>query len=211
MKFWRQFTRMWRQRNAPSHPRCRTRQQRPQGLGSHRRRIPTRSLGRTAFPSLRRLFKGVTKQRLMHGCVVAYHGTPSVVNARSICRDGFLVGTGNAAGDGIYFAKDTGTAKAHAGSTGVYVKCVIKLGRTCVWGAPMQARYAAWCQSRRVHPDNSAMTAFLLQQGYKTLQSGNVIVVLAPQFVNPTAWKRKSRFIKVLSVHRASDGARIRV
>jgi hypothetical protein len=55
------------------------------------------------------------------------------------------------------------------------------------------------------------MTAFLLQHGYNTLQNGKVVVVLAPQFANPTAWKRKSRLIKVLSVHRTSDDARVRV
>ncbi len=147
----------------------------------------------------------------MRGRVIAYHGTPSAVNARSILRDGFMAGGGNALGDGVYLATDLATAKAHAGGTGVYLKCSVKLGRTCFWGPPMQARYAAWCQRRVVRQDNSAMTAFLLQHGYNTLQNGKVVVVLAPQFANPTAWKRKSRLIKVLSVHRASDDARVRV
>jgi len=53
------------------------------------------------------------------------------------------------------------------------------------------------------------VTAFLLQHGYHTLQNGKVVVVLAPQFANPTAWKR--RLIKVLSVHQASDDRRIHV
>jgi len=121
-----------------------------------------------------------------------------------------MTGGGNALGDGVYLTTDLNTAKGYA-SGGAYLKCLVTLGRTCVWGTPMQARFAAWCQSRGVRQDNSAMTAFLLQHGFKTLQSGNVIVVLAPQFANPTAWKRKSRFIRVLSVHRASDGAQIRV
>jgi hypothetical protein len=56
-----------------------------------------------------------------------------------------------------------------------------------------------------------SVTAFLLQHGYHTLQNGKVVVVLAPQFANPTAWKRKSRLIKVLSVHQASDDRRIHV
>jgi hypothetical protein len=147
----------------------------------------------------------------MHGRVIAYHGTPSALNACSIFRDGFMAGSGNALGDGVYLATDLATAKTHAGSAGVYLKCSVKLGRTCFRGPSMQARYAAWCQKRGVRQDASAMTAFLLQHGYNTLQNGKVVVVLAPQFANPTAWKRKSRLIKVLSVHRASDDARIRV
>lgn len=121
-----------------------------------------------------------------------------------------MTGGGNALGDGVYLTTDLNAAKGYA-SGGVYLKCLVTLGRTCVWGSPMQARYGAWCQSRGVRQDNSAMTAFLLQHGYKTLQSGNVVVVLSPQFANPSAWKRKSGLIRVLSIHRASDGARIDV
>jgi hypothetical protein len=147
----------------------------------------------------------------MRGRVVAYHGTPSITNARSICRDGFMAGGGNSLGDGIYLATDLATAKSYAGSTGVYVKCLVNLGRTCVWGAPMQARYAAWCQRHSVQQDNSAMTAFLLRNGFNTVQNGKIVVVLSPGYRNPTAWKLKSRFIKVLSVHRGSDDRRINV
>jgi hypothetical protein len=147
----------------------------------------------------------------MHGRLVAYHGTPSPLNAGSILRDGFMAGSGNALGDGIYLATDLATAKAHAGSAGVYLKCSVKLGRTCFWGPLMQARYAAWCQKRGVRQDASAMTAFLLQHGYNTLQNGKVVVVLVPQFVNPTAWKRKLHQIRILSVHRAADDRRIHV
>jgi hypothetical protein len=75
----------------------------------------------------------------------------------------------------------------------------------------MQVRYAAWCRRHGVQQDNSAMTAFLLRNGFNTIQNGKVVVVLLPGYRNPTAWKRKSRFIRVLSVHRASNGARIKV
>jgi hypothetical protein len=85
----------------------------------------------------------------MRGRVIAYHGTPSVVNAQSILRDGFMAGGGNALGDGVYLATDLATAKAHAGATGVYLKCSVKLGRTCFWGPPMQARYAACGKTTR--------------------------------------------------------------
>lgn len=121
-----------------------------------------------------------------------------------------MAGSGNALGDGTYLA-DVASAKSYAGSTGVYLKCLVTLGRTCVWGAPMQARYAVWCQRHGVQQDNSAMTAFLLRNGFNTIQSGKVVVVLSPGYRNPTAWKRKSRFIRVLSVHRASNDARINV
>lgn len=147
----------------------------------------------------------------MRGRVVAYHGTPSVTNARSILKDGFMAGGGNALGDGIYLATDLATAKGYASSTGVYLKCLVKLGRTCMWGPPMQARYAAWCLRHGVQQDNSAMTAFLMRNGFNTVQNGKVVVVLSPGYRNPTAWKRKSQFIRVLSVHRACDGTRINV
>lgn len=132
-------------------------------------------------------------------------------NARSILRHGFMTGGGNALGDGVYFATDAITAKRFAGSAGVYLKCRITLGQSCFWGPPMQARYAAWCQKRGVRQDNSAMTAFLLQHGYRTLQNGKIIVVLMPQFANPTAWKRKMRQVRILSVHRGTDDRRIHV
>lgn len=211
MKLWRQFTRMWRRPSAPPHPRYRRRRHNKHGGGLRPRQPPARSLGRTALNGLRRMLNGVAKPHLMRGRIVAFHGTPSVTNARSIRRDGFMAGNGNALGDGIYLATDVATAKSYAGSTGVYVKCLVTLGRTCVWGAPMQARYAAWCQRHGVQQDNSAMTAFLLRNGYNTIQNGKVVVVLQPGYRNPTAWKRKSRFIRVLSIHRASDGARINV
>jgi hypothetical protein len=147
----------------------------------------------------------------MRGRVIAYHGTPSALNAQSILRDGFMAGGGNALGDGVYLATDVATAKTHAGTAGVYLKCSVKLGRTCFWGPPMQARYVAWCQKRGVRQDNSGMTAFLLQHGYNTLQNGKVVVVLSPQFVNPTAWKRKLHRVRILSVHRTTDDRQIRV
>jgi hypothetical protein len=122
-----------------------------------------------------------------------------------------MTGSGNALGDGIYLATDLATAKTHAGGAGVYLKCSVELGRTCFWGPPMQARYATWCQRRGVRQDPSAITAFLIQQGYNTLQNRKVVVVLAPQFANPTAWKRRQPRIKILGVHRASDDRRVHV
>lgn len=213
MNILQHLRRIWLQRPPPRirPPRGRKQQRLHGGGGNHHRPRPPRSFRLTAVRGLHRLFSGSSKPNLMRGRVVAYHGTPSVTNARSIVRDGFMAGGGNALGDGIYLATDLATAKGYSGSTGVYVKCLVTLGRTCIWGAPMQARYAAWCQRHSVQQDNSAMTAFLLRNGFNTIQNGKVVVVLSPGYRNPTAWKQKSRFIRVLSVHRASDGARLNV
>ncbi|MBT7808070.1 hypothetical protein HN766_21400 [Candidatus Poribacteria bacterium] len=74
----------------------------------------------------------------------------------------------------------------------------------------MERQFQQWLRQRNVTADNSAKTAFLLQQGYHTLRSGDVIVVLQPQFANPTAWKQRTSRIRVLSAHDAR-GKRIRV
>jgi hypothetical protein len=122
-----------------------------------------------------------------------------------------MVGSGNALGDGIYLALDLPTAKGYAGANGVYLKCRVSLGKTCQWDGAMQRRYAQWCQAKGVHPNNSAITAFLVQHGYDTVQQGKIIVVLAPQYANPSAWKHRHRQIHILSVHRTADDHRIRV
>ncbi len=142
--------------------------------------------------------------------VTAYHGTPSLENARSILRHGWMVGSGNASGDGIYLALDRATAKSYAGHSGVYLQCRIS-GRICQWNAAIQAQYGAWCQARGVRQDNSARTAFLIQQGYEIQENGSVLVVLAPQMANPTAWKRKDRRIRIVGVYRAADDRRLRL
>jgi hypothetical protein len=141
---------------------------------------------------------------------IAYHGTPSTENAKSIVRHGWMVGSGNAAGDGIYLAQDLATAKSYAGSQGVYVKCRVS-GSVCQWTHAIQAQHDAWCAARGVRQDNSARTAFLIQQGFEVLQTGTVLVVLAPQFANPTAYKRKDRRIRILGIYRASDDRRVKV
>lgn len=156
--------------------------------------------------------KGVVKPSgLLKGTTTVYHGTPSVENARSIARNGWMVGSGNVLGDGIYFARNLSTARSYASSGGVYLKCAVKLGRTCTWDANMQQRFQQWCRRTGASQDRSAQTSFLLKNGYDTIQNGEVIVVLAPQYANPTAHKRKDRRIRILSIHRASDDRRVRV
>lgn len=160
---------------------------------------------------------GLTKQRRQSGSqsrrhtVVAFHGTPSEQNAKSILKDGWICGTGNVCGDGIYFGADVSAAKSYAGTSGVYLKCSLKMGRTCNWNNTVQQRFDAWCRKKGVGADNSAKTAFLLQNKFDTLRNGKVVVVLTPGYRNPTAWKRKLRRIRILSIHRASDDRRIRV
>jgi len=145
------------------------------------------------------------------GSVVAYHGTPSAANAGDIVRNGFMVGRGNLLGDGVYFTTDKQAAKGYGGSRGVYLKCRIRLGKTCNWNGGLDSRFRQWCKSRSVIADSSAQTAFLLRQGFDTLRSGATLVVLRPQFANPSAYKVKLRQVRVLSVHRASDDRQIRV
>ena len=143
---------------------------------------------------------------------IVYHGTPTVENARSISRHGFMVGGGNALGDGIYLTTNVATAKTYARSGGCYLRCRATLSNVCTWTSADERRYGSWCKSRNVRPDNSAKTAYLIQNGYDGVVSGHVIVVLAPQYVNPTAWKRKrSRKVRVLSAHRAATGAAVRL
>ncbi len=140
---------------------------------------------------------------------MAYHGTPSALNAASILKDGWEVGSGNAFGDGIYFSQDLAEAKRYAGASGVYLRCLIRLGKSCTWNAETQRQYDAWCRARNVRPDNSAVAAFLLKRGFDTVVSGDMIVVLQPRYANPSAWRRKIFRIRVLSVHRAAGDGRV--
>jgi len=66
-------------------------------------------------------------------------------------------------------------------------------------------------QARRATGDASAKTAFLLARGFDRFRTGSVIVVLQPQFANPSDHKVKLRQVRILSVHGASDDGHIRV
>jgi hypothetical protein len=143
--------------------------------------------------------------------VIAYHGTPAAANAASIIKHGFMVKSGNALGDGVYLSQSLQEAKGYTGTIGVYLRCRVYLGRSAQWTPQLRNDYQLWCRERSVEVNNSAITGFLRQRGFSTLTSGNIIVVLWPQSANPSAWKRKFREISIISVHRASDDARIRV
>lgn len=144
------------------------------------------------------------------GGIIAYHGTPSAQNARSVFQHGWITGSGNAYGDGIYLATDIATAKAYAGNSGVYLKCRVRAGKCAKWGPELDRQFCEWSRRRNVPPDNSAKTAFLIQNGYHTLRHGKIVVVLQPQYANPSAWKQRTNRIHVMSVHDAR-GRRIRV
>jgi len=141
---------------------------------------------------------------------IAYHGTPAATNARSILRHGWMVGSGNAHGDGIYLSTRIQTAIAYAGSGGLYLKCRVS-GKACSWTPGMQSEFDRWCKCRMARADASAKTSFLIQRGVELVEVGDVLVVLAPQFANPTAWKWKNRQIKIIGVYRVSDDRPVRL
>jgi hypothetical protein len=170
---------------------------------------PNRRNGRVPRPNQRR--HGGHRHQSSHKSVIAYHGTPSEANAADILRNGFAIGAGNGFTDGVYFSTALTEAKGYARSNGVYLKCRIDLGRCAVWNAQMDQRFRDWCSAQNAPPTNSSKTAFLLKQRFQTLQAGQEVVVLWPQHKEVFAWKRKFWNVKILSVHRAGDDARIRV
>jgi len=134
--------------------------------------------------------------------VIVYHGTPSISTVKSIRRDGWQIGSGNAYGDGVYFSKNIEEARRYAGSSGAVIKCRVGLGKSAVWSPTMEKQFQAWCQKSNIPADASAKTAYLLKNGYKTLQSNSIIVVLKPQFANHSAWRQKIKEISIVSVHK---------
>lgn len=142
------------------------------------------------------------------GDIVAYHGTPTVENAKGILRDGWAVGLGNAHGDGIYATTDINVAKGYAGANGAVLKLSIH-GKSAVWSSSLQSQFTRWCAQQKCTPDMSAKTAFLLSQGYRVLRNGNVVVVLMRGYRNSMASKIRTRAIRVICITRASDNSPI--
>lgn len=145
------------------------------------------------------------------GWTEVWHGTPSKANAASIRRHGFLVSTGNSLGDGVYFTEDFSQAKGYAGSSGVCIRCWLKKVRCCIWDSAMDRKFRSWCAHRGVNPDNSARTAFLLRSGWRRLRAGKIWVVLAPQFANPGAWKKRFPGVKIVGFHDPRTKKTVRV
>lgn len=149
-----------------------------------------------------------TRRPRSAGDIVAYHGTPTLENAKGILRQGWAVGLGNAHGDGIYATTDINVAKGYAGTKGAVLKLSIR-GKTATWSSSFQSQFSRWCTQQKCTPDMSAKSAFLLSQGYRVLRNGNVVVVLMRAYRNSMASKIRTRAIRVISITRASDGSQI--
>lgn len=143
--------------------------------------------------------------------VTVYHGTPSLENAKSIVRHGWIVGTGNALGDGVYTTTSVSVARSYAGANGYLVKARLQPGKSAVWTGSLDRAFRRWVVSRGCSPDMSARTAFLLERGYRTLQQDNVYVVLMRGYRNPAATKVKPKCLRVVEVQDATTGRRVRV
>lgn len=172
------------------HPRQRRRQAGVRGR-SHTCHRPHR-------PSVRR--------RPLHW-QVAYHGT-SLASAQAILQRGFYAGKGMACGSGIYLASDVQTASVYGN---YHLKCLVDMRRSSQWTPQLQSQFTAWCQQCGAAADAAAQSSFLLSLGIRVLVVGNVLVVLRTAPLNPAAVQYKDSRIKIISVHRSSDGVRVRV
>jgi hypothetical protein len=143
--------------------------------------------------------------------LIVYHGTPSLENARSIMRHGWIVGQGNAHGDGVYTTTDRNLAKQYAGANGYVVRARLYPGKVAQWSTAMDRSFRAWCGTSNCTADLSARTAFLLARGYRTLRAGNVHIVLLRAYRNPAATKFKLKRLRVEAVEHASSGKRAAV
>jgi len=146
---------------------------------------------------------------LRRGEIVAWHGTPSLQNVKSILAHGWVVGNGNALGDGIYASSDFTVAKSYSGSSGYVLKLAIKSGRLATWSPSLHTAFTNWCAHQGCTADMSAKTAFLLGQGFRTLRDGKVIVVLLRAYRNPLAAKIQTHRVRVLSAVATADGREI--
>lgn len=195
------------------------------GRRRHRHRRPQKSAGRPKTPQVklptqkaqpspgwffsRSKQSRISDSRLQKGELLAWHGTPGLPNVKSILTHGWVVGNGNAVGDGVYSSSDFGVAKGYAGSSGYVLKLALKPGRMATWSTSLQRRFAKWCSLHNCTSDMSAKTAFLLTQGFQTLREGNVFVVLLRAYRNPLAAKIRTRRIRIIGAVRASDGQEI--
>jgi hypothetical protein len=179
--------------------------------GKRKRHHRAPSVGRKPPAPYAGVARAVAKHWQSHGAnafdrrgTTAYHGTPSLDNAKDILKKGWAIGLGNAFGDGVYCATDLATAKSYAGGAGVVMKVVVR-GRTATWTPQLQAKFAKWCAEQKCPADSSAKSVFLLAQGFRVLRSGNVLVVLMRAYRNHMASKIRTRCIDVVSIIKA-DG-----
>ncbi len=200
--------RRWRRRRPPQQKHAR----RPfpkKARQPHQGRQPSgrRKGWSFLFSSARQPTHNGTKLR--RGEILAWHGTPNRANAKSILTHGWVVGNGNAMGDGVYASTDISVAKGYAGSAGCVLKLAIKAGRVATWSSSFEAKFNTWCTSQHCPADMSAKTTFLLAQGFNTLREGKVIVILLRAYRNPLAAKIRTRRIRVVSAVDPQDGKEI--
>jgi hypothetical protein len=122
-----------------------------------------------------------------------------------------MAGSGNAYGSGVYFSTNLQEAKGYCQGNGVYLKCLIRSRRTCTWNRQMQAAFEAWCKKKNAVQDQNARSAFLLQSGHDTLRTGSIVVVLRPQFSNPSAHKARLHQVRILGVYRGDTDKKLKV
>ena len=187
-------------RHAPSPRRSKGPGSQPNGRVAHK---PTRHKPAKA------LHPG-SATKAPSGGLTVYHGTPSLENAKSIIRHGWIVGGGNAFGDGVYVTTSVAMARGYAGATGFLVKARLDPGKCAVWSTSLDRAFQGWVASRGCAPDMSARTAFLLERGYRTLRNNNVYVVLLRGYRNPAATKVKLKSLRVVEVQDANTGRRAR-
>jgi hypothetical protein len=155
--------------------------------------------------------KQPSKPQSARAGVIVYHGTPTLEGARSIVRHGWIVGNGNAMGDGIYLSTSEQTARTYASASGFLIKAKLVPDRCATWSPELGQAFTTWCRQRNCPPDNSARTAFLLERRYTTLKQGDVYVVLQRGYRNPAATKIRPNCLSVISVSSVATGRQITV
>lgn len=154
---------------------------------------------------------GLAQAQSRAASVTVYHGTQTLENARSIVRHGWIVGTGNSLGDGVYTTTSVDVAKSYSTASGYILQAQLDPGKTTAWTPTLAQAFATWCKSRGCVADMSARTAFLRDRGFHTLQHGNVYVVLHLGLRNPAATKVKVKRLRIVRVFDAANGRTVRV
>lgn len=125
----------------------------------------------------------------------SFHGTRSKENVKSICKNGWKVGSGNAYGSGIYFGFVSGAGKknknkipvpglpfnsntaadGYTGGSGALIVAEVDWGNSLDWNtAKVQKEFGAWCaKNRSKYSGGDAVTEFGLSNGYDSVRCPN--------------------------------------
>lgn len=138
-----------------------------------------------------------------------FHGTSSGV-AERILREGWIIGSGNAIGSGIYFSVGAEThARSYARPELIHAR--IAWGKIAHWDDPkVQQEYTQWCREHRCTPCGDAITEWALATGYRTLLQSKthkptIGVFLYPQTAR-TGRKLVTPHIRILEVKDVNTG-----